>query len=413
LVDDLFSKSRGKPEPRIEDVTVDVEVPSIKGEIVESEIKDLSEGEIKSGVGEEEIEEFIPVSENIFREVNTDDYRLKANDYKPAEKMDANLALKRNPLYAPQPKNDFPPTGKGEAPKTSSPKRKFFVFLALFLVVLVVAAYFLFFASPNKSGAIEINPNFSYSIGGGTTVAFTDLSNAPADAVDKWFWDFGDGNISYEQNPTHTYSDIGNFTVTLILTSDGKQYQITKTIHVINADDTDNDGYSNSVDLFPDKDAMIRFSITKLKIEDQVYEIPTENNTAKICFIIRELFNYSVDENGIVYYDEGEPFFIPEYDMMEVKIGEMINESNSVTFDVADDNATHIINIFGVAYDDRDNSTILLDLDGTDNSTGLTLFYDITTNQFYGDDDDGIVDGSGDGVADDVDCYLEYSIEVV
>jgi PKD repeat protein len=31
----------------------------------------------------------------------------------------------------------------------------------------------------------------------------------------RWYWDFGDGSVSFEQNPEHTYSKKGNYTVTL------------------------------------------------------------------------------------------------------------------------------------------------------------------------------------------------------
>ena len=45
------------------------------------------------------------------------------------------------------------------------------------------------------------------------TVNFTDSStNSPFD----WFWDFGDGNTSTLQNPTHTYNNTGTYNVTLI-----------------------------------------------------------------------------------------------------------------------------------------------------------------------------------------------------
>jgi len=39
-----------------------------------------------------------------------------------------------------------------------------------------------------------------------------------------WQWDFGDGNTSNEQNPTHIYTNVGNYTVTLTVT-DNKSSQ--------------------------------------------------------------------------------------------------------------------------------------------------------------------------------------------
>lgn len=49
----------------------------------------------------------------------------------------------------------------------------------------------------------------------GESTTFLDTSNAPFDVLDAWSWDFGDGSTSNAQNPTHTYSTSGNFTVEL------------------------------------------------------------------------------------------------------------------------------------------------------------------------------------------------------
>lgn len=46
----------------------------------------------------------------------------------------------------------------------------------------------------------------------GNTVSFTDQSNG---APTSWLWDFGDGNTSTQQNPTHTYAAAGTYTVTM------------------------------------------------------------------------------------------------------------------------------------------------------------------------------------------------------
>ena len=43
-------------------------------------------------------------------------------------------------------------------------------------------------------------------------VAFTDQSSDPDGSITAWHWDFGDGNSSTEQNPTHTYT-AGSYTV--------------------------------------------------------------------------------------------------------------------------------------------------------------------------------------------------------
>ncbi|MBX2930627.1 MAG: PKD domain-containing protein [Chitinophagaceae bacterium] len=50
-------------------------------------------------------------------------------------------------------------------------------------------------------------------------VQFTDASIANSGNITQWFWDFGDGNTSTQQNPLHTYSVAGSFTVTLKVTN--------------------------------------------------------------------------------------------------------------------------------------------------------------------------------------------------
>ena len=48
------------------------------------------------------------------------------------------------------------------------------------------------------------------------TVAFTDTStNTPS----SWYWDFGDGSSSILQNPAHTFTSVGTYTVALTVTN--------------------------------------------------------------------------------------------------------------------------------------------------------------------------------------------------
>ena len=51
-------------------------------------------------------------------------------------------------------------------------------------------------------------------------VTFSDKSSVSDGVISSWQWDFGDGNTTTVQNPAHTYTGTGNYTVTLKVTSD-------------------------------------------------------------------------------------------------------------------------------------------------------------------------------------------------
>jgi len=63
--------------------------------------------------------------------------------------------------------------------------------------------------------SMSLGANFTANITTGViplTVHFTDTSSGTPIA---WLWTFGDGNTSTDQNPTHTYTTPGNYTVSL------------------------------------------------------------------------------------------------------------------------------------------------------------------------------------------------------
>nr|WP_295159874.1 chitobiase/beta-hexosaminidase C-terminal domain-containing protein [uncultured Methanobrevibacter sp.] len=66
-----------------------------------------------------------------------------------------------------------------------------------------------------------------------TTVQFTDLS---VKGNNSYFWDFGDGNYSLEQNPVHVYNDSGKYRVVLIVEHDGVNLARNTTIEVVKYD---------------------------------------------------------------------------------------------------------------------------------------------------------------------------------
>lgn len=49
---------------------------------------------------------------------------------------------------------------------------------------------------------------------------FTDMSTDSDGSVVAWSWNFGDGNSSTQENPSHTYALAGNYTVSLSVTDD-------------------------------------------------------------------------------------------------------------------------------------------------------------------------------------------------
>lgn len=70
----------------------------------------------------------------------------------------------------------------------------------------------------------------------GQEAQFTDTSNNPGDPVVAWAWNFGDGTTSDEQNPSHSYDNVGVYTVSLtITTSEGCEdtYTIENAMEVI------------------------------------------------------------------------------------------------------------------------------------------------------------------------------------
>ena len=62
-----------------------------------------------------------------------------------------------------------------------------------------------------------LSPAFSMTATG-LMIDFTDLTTS-TDQLLFWLWDFGDGNTSVQQNPSHTYAAPGTYTICLTVTS--------------------------------------------------------------------------------------------------------------------------------------------------------------------------------------------------
>jgi gliding motility-associated-like protein len=68
---------------------------------------------------------------------------------------------------------------------------------------------------------ITLNADFdgSTAICKNTSASFTDQSAISGSSISSWQWNFGDGGTATQQNSSHTYSTVGNYTVTLTIST--------------------------------------------------------------------------------------------------------------------------------------------------------------------------------------------------
>ena len=84
-------------------------------------------------------------------------------------------------------------------------------------------------------------------------VFFNDLSDiVNEDEIEYWQWNFGDGNISYEHFPLHTYENYGEYEISLIVTN---EFGLSSQPHIENLNlfnligDINNDNYVDVIDV--------------------------------------------------------------------------------------------------------------------------------------------------------------------
>lgn len=83
-----------------------------------------------------------------------------------------------------------------------------------------------------KKGNQKPVANFTYKING-LQVTFNSTSFDPDGKISKYFWDFGDGEYSFEENPVHIYKTNGKYRVRLLVEDDnGAKQTITKNIEI-------------------------------------------------------------------------------------------------------------------------------------------------------------------------------------
>ena len=91
-----------------------------------------------------------------------------------------------------------------------------------FLMALPLLASLLLLGCPPKPVVTPPTATFTRTPTTGSlplAVTFTDTSTPGTSSITAWAWDFGDGATSTEQNPVHTYTNAGKYSVSLTVTT--------------------------------------------------------------------------------------------------------------------------------------------------------------------------------------------------
>ncbi len=107
----------------------------------------------------------------------------------------------------------------------------------------------------NKAAYITVKlpllANFEVSNNIGETPFKVQFSDKSTGDIKSWKWKFGDGDSSLVQNPNHTYTKEGNYTVSLIVSDGNKSSTYTKEKFISVAKTGVNDLFETSYILFP------------------------------------------------------------------------------------------------------------------------------------------------------------------
>ena len=104
-----------------------------------------------------------------------------------------------------------------------------------FTLVMVFLFIFCITAVSDVSAADAPSASFTSNVTGGSASLSVQFNDTSTGSPSSWYWNFGDGSNSTQQNPVHSYTSAGNYTVSLTA---GNEYGNSTTSSYIQAYDS-------------------------------------------------------------------------------------------------------------------------------------------------------------------------------
>jgi len=144
-------------------------------------------------------------------------------------------------------------------------------------------------------------PNFSYEpINPSTSdiVQFYDESFDLDGKIVNWTWDFGDGDVSYEEDPTHSYSDDGEYEIRLEIIDDfGIERGLSKQINISNEPPIANFTYTPSSIRSGE---LVRFEDTSFDLDGKIVNWTWDFGDGNVSYLENPTHRYLTDDNYLV-----------------------------------------------------------------------------------------------------------------
>jgi len=156
-------------------------------------------------------------------------------------------------------------------------------------------------ALSNLSTVQPITPAFNFSLVTiGNPTRFQNLSTTDLDGIMTYNWDFGDGSVSTEKNPEHTYAKPGRYTVVLTTRVNYKVETATKVVYV-KPEQTQSVSFSDRERLIINTEALTMLK----KYENFINDIGMLSTTdeKKVADFKEKIVNLFLNRQIVVYND--------------------------------------------------------------------------------------------------------------